>query len=155
MPLSSQCYCFVRFIWVSQYGWVGRDLKDYLFPNSLSQTGTPCTPGCSEPHPSCPWTLPRIEHPLHSTKFMPHKCLETQINELMAVNGSTTANKAWLWELWRAQRHPRCPQGADRFDAGFQQTMVCSKPRDVWNGANSLTERQLSVDRLSCVMHSA
>jgi len=39
--------------------WVGRDLKDHLIPTPLPWAGTPSTrPGCSEPHPTWPWTLP-------------------------------------------------------------------------------------------------
>jgi len=39
--------------------WVGRNLEDHLIPNSLTWAGTPATrPGCSEPHPAWPWTLP-------------------------------------------------------------------------------------------------
>ena len=38
---------------------VGRDLKDHLVPTCLSWAGTSSTrPGCSELHPTWPWTLP-------------------------------------------------------------------------------------------------
>ena len=39
--------------------WVGRDLKDHLFPTPLPWAGTSSTrPGCSELHPTWPWALP-------------------------------------------------------------------------------------------------
>jgi len=39
--------------------WVGRDLKDHLVPTPMPWAGTPSTrPGCSELHPTWPWTLP-------------------------------------------------------------------------------------------------
>jgi len=38
---------------------VGRDLKDHLVPTPLPSAGTSSTrPGCSELHPTWPWTLP-------------------------------------------------------------------------------------------------
>ena len=38
---------------------VGRDLKDHLVPILLPWAGTSSTtPGCSELHPTCPWTPP-------------------------------------------------------------------------------------------------
>jgi len=44
--------------------WVGRDLKDHLVPTTLPWAGTPYTrPGCSELHPTCPWTFPRRGQP--------------------------------------------------------------------------------------------
>lgn len=60
------------------------------------------------------------------------KCLETQISELMTVDGSTMANRAWVTALWGALRHPGCPQGAVRYDAGpsdhdLQYTQECVK----------------------------
>jgi len=37
---------------------VGRDLEDHLVPTALSWAGTSSTrPGCSELHPTWPWTL--------------------------------------------------------------------------------------------------
>jgi len=39
--------------------WIGRDLKDHLVPTLLPWAGTPSTrPGCSDLHPTWPWTLP-------------------------------------------------------------------------------------------------
>jgi len=38
---------------------VGRDLKDHRVPSPLPWAGTSSTrPGCSELHPTWPWTLP-------------------------------------------------------------------------------------------------
>ena len=44
--------------------WVGRDLKHHLVPTPLPWAGTLSTrPGCSELHPTWPWTLPGRGHP--------------------------------------------------------------------------------------------
>jgi len=44
--------------------WVGRDLIDHIIPTPLPWTGTRSTrPGCSEPCPAWPWTLPDVGHP--------------------------------------------------------------------------------------------
>jgi len=48
--------------------WVGRDLKDHQFPNPLPQAGLPTTRSstrlvCPGPHPTQPWTPPRMGHP--------------------------------------------------------------------------------------------
>lgn len=44
--------------------WIGRDLKDHLFPTPFLWAGThSTTPGFSKPHPIWPWTLPGMEHP--------------------------------------------------------------------------------------------
>ena len=43
---------------------VGRHLKDYLVPAPPPWAGTPSTrPGCSELHPTWPWTLPGSGQP--------------------------------------------------------------------------------------------
>lgn len=50
--------------WNHRMAWVGRNLKDHLVSTPLRWTGTPFTrPGCSGPHPTCPWTLPEMGHP--------------------------------------------------------------------------------------------
>ena len=44
--------------------WVGSDITDHLVPTPLPWAGTPSTrPGCSKPHPTWPWTLPRRGQP--------------------------------------------------------------------------------------------
>lgn len=45
-----------RLIWL--------DLKDHRAPTPLTWAGTPSSwPGCSKPHPTWPWALPRLGHP--------------------------------------------------------------------------------------------
>jgi len=41
---------------------VGRDLKDHLVPTPLPWASS-TRPGCSELHPTWPWTLPGRGHP--------------------------------------------------------------------------------------------
>lgn len=51
-------YRKIRRLWNHLMVWVDRDLRDHLVPIPLPLPGTPCIrSGCSEPHPSWPWTL--------------------------------------------------------------------------------------------------
>lgn len=54
---------------------VGRDIRAHPVPMPLPQAGTPCPrPGCSDHHPTRPWTLPGVGHPqiLWTTCSVPH-----------------------------------------------------------------------------------
>jgi len=49
---------------VSRMVWIGRDLKDHLFPTPIPWAGTTSTtPGCSKSHPTWPSTLRGIRQP--------------------------------------------------------------------------------------------